>query len=415
MSVAAPAGKPQPLYFVNGPVDYLLIGGMSILTLAAFSLAGFSRTTVLPNSPGQVHWLIGLTGVLLWVTNWPHFAASSYRLYHSKANVRQYPMTALVVPWVVLAFAVGAFLAPAVVAPYFVKLFLVWSPYHFSGQTIGVTLIYFRRAGIRIGKWQRLALSTFVYGTFVSMNVNAEFGIAQYEYYGIKYPTFGLPDWGRETLGMPLLSLIPMVAMYAGGIGFLLLSAKWMADNKRVMPPILFVPALTQFVWFVYAAGWSSYVQLVPFFHSLQYMLIAWSMQMKETLDRTNAKPGLGFVLKATGVWGGMIFLGGAILFWPEYGLPMWASKLFGTDIMTATGIVLAAIQVHHFFVDGVIWKLKSKSVSSPLMMNLDDLIHEKAATPTVPIDVATPAPMAIAAEPKKAKKGKHVAVGAGS
>ena len=56
----------------------------------------------------------------------------------------------------------------------------------------------------------------------------------------------------------------------------------------------------------------------------------------------------------------------------------MVGSKLFGVQIGYATGIVLAAIQIHHFFVDGVIWKLKSSSVSSPLMVNLDDLIHEK-------------------------------------
>ena len=83
-----------------------------------------------------------------------------------------------------------------------------------------MTLIYFRRAGIRIGKWQRLALSTFVYGTFISMNIQAEYGIGSYDYFGIKYPTFGLPDWGRETFGEPILSIIPKIAMYMGGIAF---------------------------------------------------------------------------------------------------------------------------------------------------------------------------------------------------
>jgi hypothetical protein len=39
-------------------------------------------------------------------------------------------------------------------------------------------------------------------------------------------------------------------------------------------------------------------------------------------------------------------------------------------------GVIVTAIQIHHFFADGVIWKLKRKTVASPLMINLDDLIH---------------------------------------
>ena len=210
------------------------------------------------------------------------------------------------------------------------------------------------------------------------MNIQAEYGIGSYDYFGIKYPTFGLPDWGRETFGEPILSIIQKIVMYMGGIAFLALSVNWMRINKRIMPPILFLPAITQFIWFVIAAGWPSYNQMVPFFHSMQYMLIAWSMQMKESLDRKKERPSLFFVCKESALWGTIILLGGAALFSQDYGLPMVGSKLFGVEIGYATGIVLAAIQIHHFFVDGVIWKLKSSSVSSPLMVNLDDLIHDK-------------------------------------
>jgi hypothetical protein len=37
--------------------------------------------------------------------------------------------------------------------------------------------------------------------------------------------------------------------------------------------------------------------------------------------------------------------------------------------------VTIAVVQIHHFFVDGVIWKLKRKTVSSPLMVNLGDLV----------------------------------------
>ena len=48
-----------------------------------------------------------------------------------------------------------------------VKLFFWWSSYHFCGQTFGITMIYARRAGFDIGKWERLGLKTFIYGSFL--------------------------------------------------------------------------------------------------------------------------------------------------------------------------------------------------------------------------------------------------------
>ena len=80
MSGAPAAGKPaQPLYFINGAVDVLLIGGLSILTLIAMYFGGFTRD-VPAYVDGKGHWITNLTLLLMVVCNWPHFAASSYRL-----------------------------------------------------------------------------------------------------------------------------------------------------------------------------------------------------------------------------------------------------------------------------------------------------------------------------------------------
>jgi hypothetical protein len=393
--MSGPGKSAQPLYFFNAPIDYLWVGGLSILTLVALHFSGFVRETRLESTAENAHWLVALSWYLMWVVNWPHFAASSYRLYHTTSNIKQYPMTALVVPWVIVALAVGSFLSPAVLAPLFVKLFQIWSPYHFSGQTIGISLIYARRAGLKISKWERLALSSFVYGTFISMSIRAEFGTGLSEFWGVKYPRFGLPEWGRGyfassgLLSEPFLALIPQAIMYVGGVCFFFLMIRRSLQPGKVVPPILIVPAVTQYVWFVYSADWPSFNMFVPFFHSLQYMMIAWSMQMKEAMDSKHRRPGAVFLAKETALWGTIILVGGMLLFSETYGLPRLCAKLFDVSIYTSLAIVLSAIQIHHFFVDGVIWKLKSKSVSSPLMMNVDDLLHERE-----PVNLAdTPMP----------------------
>src|SRR5262245_11412610 len=126
MPTSVPATRPAgSAYFVSGPVDGALIGGVSIAVWVGMALCPAPDAT-------QVAVLVA---VLARLCNWPHFAATSHRLYGRRAHVRQYPVTALVVPLVVLAGMAWAFASPDEVAPLYVKMVLLWSPYPFSGQT----------------------------------------------------------------------------------------------------------------------------------------------------------------------------------------------------------------------------------------------------------------------------------------
>ncbi|MBI4866334.1 MAG: hypothetical protein HY816_05230 [Candidatus Wallbacteria bacterium] len=343
----------KKLYFVNAFVDYGVIGGVSIAAWAL--LAGF-------HSGERTETVYGLAAALLWVCNWPHFSATSYRLYHSAENIRQYPMTALGVPAIVLAAVAGALASPEVLAPYFVKVFAIWSPYHFSGQTVGLCLLYARRAGVRFEALERLALSGFVFGTFLTATVRAETSPSGTTYYGIAYPGMGLPGW-----------TVTVVEIWTGLCALGLLAAAVRISRARggPLPPIVLLPAAAQYVWFVSGSGVASFAEFVPFFHSAQYLLIAWSMQLKERLDREGLSPSESYVLGESLRWGGMNIAGGAALFWLFPRVVAWC----GFPLEFATGIAIAGVQIHHFFVDGVIWKLRSPAVSSPLMSNLDELL----------------------------------------
>lgn len=356
---------PRPsLYFVNPVVDVAVIGGLSV--------AFYLLLRCLPTASRPV-WMFALAGQLVWVCNWPHFSATSYRLYHSRDNIRQYPMTALLIPWLMVTAVVGSLASPTLVAPCFVKIFLIWSPYHFSGQTIGLTLIYARRAGVKIGRWERRALSGFVFGTFLTTTIAFETGTRAAEYYGVTYQGIGLPTW---------MFPVAQAWMFGSGVVLLVLMARWCWQSRRLLPPIILLPAVTQYVWFVQGAPLAAFQEYVPFFHSLQYLLIAWSMQMKEKLDTQGIAPSRRYVLSESARWGIVNFLGGAALFWA---IPQLVA-LMGIPLAFATGVVIAGVQVHHFFVDGVIWKLRSKTVSSPLMANLRDQVRH--APPSLPMSV---------------------------
>jgi hypothetical protein len=349
---------PPRLYFINAPVDFALIGGVSVLTFALMWLFHGSERTA---------FITSLATVLLWLCNWPHFSASSYRLYHTRENIGQYPMTALVVPWVVLAGVIGSLASPVLLAPYFIKLFLIWSPYHFSGQTLGISLIYARRSGFKVGPGERLALSGFIFGTFLSGTVRAEIDTRAHEYWGITYQGIGLPDWTAH---------VADVLMWSAGFIFLVMAVRWCVGHRRLLAPIVLLPAVTQYIWFVQSAYWPAYREFVPFFHSLQYLLVAWSVQLKETIEVKHVRPTWRFVLSESARWGALNFAGGAALF---FGLPQLFA-LGGVPRLFATGVLSAGVQIHHFFVDGVIWKLKNKNVAAPLMVNIPDLLASGSA-----------------------------------
>jgi hypothetical protein len=335
-------------YFVSAPVDAFLIGGASLLLYGVFRLR-----PDLAASPS----VASLAATLVWVCNYPHFASTNYRLYHSRSSRSQYPLTSYVTPVVMVVAVIGCYLSPSAVAPLFVKLYLLWSPYHFSGQTLGITMVYARRAGFAIDGWLRRALTAFIFLTFAVQSAWAEVGLHVNPFYGVRYPTLGVPLWLPQTLSK--LMWITLAATIA------LLVWKALNGGPRV-PWIVLLPAFTQYVWFV-ATPAGQFAYMVPFFHSLQYLLIAWSVQMKDGLAERRRAPSVGYVWSESTRWMAINIAGGYALFWA---LPQLGSQ-FGKSLAFSTAVMLAAIQVHHFFVDGVIWRLHNPAARAPLSSSL--------------------------------------------
>lgn len=344
---ALAATKDEDQFFYGPVIDYLLVGGLSIILYFLISVFMSSREFTLT--------FLHLAGLLAWIVNWPHFAATCLRLYGSREAMRQYPLTATLIPAVILVAMFAALYWPLTVAPYFVKLFLVWSPYHFSGQTVGVTLIYARRAGFNFSPFERTALSCFVFGTFLYTLALSESHLGTESYYDIIIPTFGIPDWTPH-----------LIAPFMWGSLAVILGAfvRKCYTQRKLFPLIILVPIVAQLFWFIIGSRLKGYYELVPFFHSLQYLLVASSMKMVEQSERSPVKR---HVMRSMIAWGIGVLIVGIGMFWL---FPRILEASIGVPLYLALGVSAAAVQLHHFFVDGVIWKLKRKTVSHPLMLN---------------------------------------------
>jgi hypothetical protein len=365
MSATGHDGTATPLYFVGPIVDSLVIGvGSIVLYLVLRSVPEWGNSIRIA-SVGA--WLV-------WTVNYPHFASTNFRLYHSSTNIAQYPMTAWLVPAMVGAAMVGSFCSPLVIAPAFVMLYQLWSPYHFSGQTLGVTMVYARRSGTTINGWLRRSLTGFVFGTFVLQAARFESTTTDARFYGVTYPSLGLPGWVVDTA---------VAWLWCTGLLVIGLLAVQVVRTGRWIPPIVLLPAAAQFVWFA-ATPVGQFVYLVPFFHSLQYLLIGWNVQLKERHDLSGAPPSMRFVTSETARWMGINVAIGYAMFWA---LPRVGAQ-FGRPAAFSTAVVLAGLQLHHFFVDGVIWRLRNASVRGVLTSSVPILSGRRAvaATASAPV-----------------------------
>lgn len=340
----------RKVFFVNPAVDFLVIGGLSIF-------GAIAMTFLRGRSFNADAWAFAL----MWIVNWPHFAATSFRLYRSRASLAQYPATAFGVPLLVGGMAAAAMIWPERIAPAFVKLFTLWSPFHFSGQTLGLSLLYARRAGWTVGRLERAAFSGFIFATYLWLILVQETSVVPETFGAVRFARLGLPSW---------MATAALAALHVMGPVLLLIYARACSAQRRIIPPIVLLPAVAQYIWFI--VGWNLplFNVFVPLFHSLQYLLIAWAVQLKERMDERGATPSAGFVLKESVLWGLLNVALGAVLFWA---LPRGVA-LLGVPLALTLPVLGAAVQIHHFFVDGVIWKLRNPKVGRPLEVTLDDL-----------------------------------------
>jgi hypothetical protein len=347
---------PKSIYFVNPFVDFACMGGLSLFALIGF---WWAHGSVLNHTAALVSVYLAV------VVNWPHFSATNHRLFRRRSNLREYPLTAFAVPLVVLGGVLASFADPVAIAPFFLKIFLLWSPYHFSGQNVGLSLLYAKKAGFEFRSWERRGLAYFVFSTFLVTSLQGEVAGGASSYYQISLPVFNLPSEFASG-GWYLLYGSAAVCVFA------LLRR---VLNREDLPPLIcLVPPLAQWSWFI--VGWRvpSFYYFVPMFHSLQYLLVAWAMHLSER--KRELEPTRGFAWKQTVQWVAINVVGGIALFWALPQLAVWR----GIALPLATAVLIAAVQIHHFIVDGVIWRLRNPQVAGALVGSSAALVRRKKA-----------------------------------
>gem|GEM_PF-985458 len=351
------------LYLVHPLVDFFFMGGISILVYFFTVTAG--------SSIPYTYYYFAAVGLLQFLFNWPHFAATSYRLYSRKATADSYPVTAYLAPLLLILATVACFYDTEVWAVLWVRLMMFWSPYHYTGQAIGITRLYSKRAGWTLNSLESWSLTLYMFTAFLAPLLAYEYQ-AMPPHYALTLPPLGVPRW------------IPQVMYFICTIAGLIWIGCWLGrrmTSKQSAPLICLVPSVALFFWFVMAPSNRAYNVLVPLFHSLQYMLIAWVMELNEKM--VFERPRFADISRrlsafwVSSKWYVINVLLGIVLF---YFLPRFGAAVSGHSLIFAEGVIIATIQIQHFLADGVIWRLREPRVASPLMLRWRDLFSKPLA-----------------------------------
>jgi len=290
------------------------------------------------------------------VFNYPHFMATIYRAYHTRADFEKYRFVTLHVTLLLVLTGIVMHLSPRFF-PWLFTLYICWSPWHYSGQNYGLLMMFARRSGAEITAAERRWLR----GAFV----------ASYLMLLASFETGGSSDPLILSLGMPSKFTLPVrLAFGAAFMAFTFLGFRRLirAMGVRVLVAPLTL-AFTQFLWFVlptllelnsvsqvpqtrYSSG------ILAVLHSAQYIWITSYYQRRE------ARAG-GQKKWHVAAYFATLLAGGIALFIPG---PWLVSYLFHYDFTTSFLIFVSLVNIHHFILDAKLWKLRDKRVAALLV-----------------------------------------------
>jgi tetratricopeptide (TPR) repeat protein len=337
----------QPLWICNPWLDMIVGCGAWSAPLLVLAYVSVASSTL--------QWSIAFY-VLALFFNYPHYMATVYRAYHRAEDFEKYRFFTVHTTLLVLITAlVSHFWFRAL--PYLFTIYLTWSPWHYSGQNYGIFMMFGRRAGAQPSNGERRALYAAFLLSYAILFLNFHTGPSS----DPLFVSLNIP--GVVSSQLQIVLAIAFVGCSAYGLSRLIGQAGW-----RDMVPSLTLFS-TQFVWFLlptvlslgerFRVPQSRYsTGVLAVMHSAQYLWIT-SYYARREADAEGRKDWRPFAYFA------VLVAGGIALFVPG---PWIASHIFHFDFTRSFLIFTALVNIHHFILDGAIWKLRDGRVASLLL-----------------------------------------------
>ena len=288
--------------------------------------------------------------------NYPHYMATIYRAYHTKEDFEKYRIftvhiTLIVALTIILShFWIGSL-------PWIFTLYLTASPWHYSGQNYGLFMMFARRAGAQPTSLQRRALYAAFLISYAVLLLSLHTGPSG----DSLFVSLNIPE--AISARAQLALAVAFVACSVFGLSRLIAQA----GIRRMIPSLTLFS--TQCVWFLaptllslaehFQVPRSRYsTGVLAVMHSAQYLWIT-SYYAKREAATTPNRPWRPLSYFA------ILVVGGIALFIPG---PWLSSLVFHFDFTRSFLLFTALVNMHHFLLDGAIWKLRDGRIAALLV-----------------------------------------------
>jgi hypothetical protein len=334
---------------ISPAIDTLCIGGLSIA--ATVGLLAFGPVPLDKHLPPLVPYLltVGIT--------WPHFLSSYRLLYATRESVVTYRWAAVYFPLALGAFGLFAVAMSPATAVYVNLLSLVAGLYlarHYTGQTWGMMASFSHIEGVAFAPAERrvcqLALDLI-------MGWHLVWAAARGLAFAPSLAPYALAvDAHVDPLG--ILALL----VGATGLGMY-------ARRTRRLPARVVVPFVALFGWYALLRRDPTSLVIVQSAHALQYLIFP--LRIDETrgghvAQSVGGARALGW-LAVTAALGLAVFAGVPALFRLCYRDAGGAGDLSDAFL----SVFVSFVNIHHYFIDGCLYKLRNPAVRRDLFAHL--------------------------------------------
>ncbi len=348
VSVAAPTRSAS---IISPVVDTLLVGGLSLIALVPLLLSGMDELAFV--SLGALAWAQTLV-------NMSHFMASYRIVYRDKAMIQKHRWATIGIPiLLVLCILVAieqARTGPPLLAGILIAISSGYLAWHYTGQVWGMMASFAFLDGVRFEPLERRLIRG-------SLRVLLAWHVAWAAHIWFGQTSLAEPVWVSGAYGV--LSVAAVLALGLGGTGLWKLRQR----TGRRPPPRTMVAWAAIFVWYAAMARWGLVgLFLVQLAHALQYLEFPARIELNRVGGRTVGRAALHMALYA----GALLVVSFVVTqFVPGPAMSNLAGLLGEDQRSVAPVMILTFINIHHYFTDGVIWKISNPEVRKELFAHV--------------------------------------------
>lgn len=227
--------------------------------------------------------------------------------------------------------------------------------WHYTKQAFGCMMLYAHFDGYRLTprqrgviKWNLLSIAwmNLAHGSQQS----GPLAFSHYSYYSVDLPDVLVPlSACMLTVGFVLVGWTVFYRKYA--------------EDRQLPTMNMLVPFVAMYVWWMpFMRQHEFYYLLIPFFHSLQYLVVA------SKLEHGRLKTSAHYEIKATAIVVGVIGAGWLSFDFIPSTLDAWLGTFNTWHIFFFFTAAMLFINIHHYFIDNVIWRFRDPVVKQHLL-----------------------------------------------